>query len=212
MTFNHQRITRTVLISCLPWVLALLAACGSSDGTPPVNPPVTPPVTPPVVVVPVAVLPTCSATISADAPLTDISTVQGASTTSALLSQTVTVRGVVVGEFQNQTKTQLNGFFMQQVVPDADPLTSEGIFVFAPTATVAKMTAGDYVQVQGQVTEFGAAGSTITQLAGTVTVNVCGSGVAVTPTQITLPLASDSATKACWWNLANHWPWWRRFA
>jgi uncharacterized protein len=193
MTFNHQRITRTVLISCLPWVLALLAACGSSDGTPPVNPPVTPPVTPPVVVVPVAVLPTCSATISADAPLTDISTVQGASTTSALLSQTVTVRGVVVGEFQNQTKTQLNGFFMQQVVPDADPLTSEGIFVFAPTATVAKMTAGDYVQVQGQVTEFGAAGSTITQLAGTVTVNVCGSGVAVTPTQITLPLASDSA-------------------
>jgi uncharacterized protein len=107
-----------------------------------------------------------------------------------MVAQTVTVRGVVVGEFQNQTKTQLNGFFIQQAVPDADPLTSEGLFVFAPTATVAKVTAGDYVQVQGVVAEFGSSGSTVTQLSGAVTVSVCGSGVAVKTTKVNLPNAS----------------------
>jgi uncharacterized protein len=194
MTSYPQQICRTVLASCLPFLFAFLAACGSSDGTPSVTPPVTPPVNPPVVT-PVALLPTCSATVSANAPLTDITAVQGTGSLSPLVSQTVTVRGVVVGEFQNQggtpTVSKLNGFFMQQAVPDADPLTSEGIFVFAPNA--AKVTAGDYVQVQGQVAEFGAAGSTVTQLAGTVTVSVCGSGVTVKPTPITLPLASDDA-------------------
>ncbi len=165
-----NKLFRMLLLAGLS---AALLACGTSDDPVP------------------STLPVCTAAVNASAPLTDITTVQGASTTSPLVSQTVTVRGVVVGEFQNQTKTQLNGFFMQQVVPDADPLTSEGIFVFAPTTTVAKLTQGDYVQVQGVVAEFGAAGSTITQLAGTVTVSVCGSGMAVKPTQITLPVASD---------------------
>ncbi len=167
-------------ILLLAMLSATLVACGTSDDPAPSTPP-------PVI----ATVPTCTAAVSASAPLTDITTVQGATSTSALVSQTVTVRGVVVGEFQNQTKTQLNGFFMQQAVPDADPLTSEGVFVFAPTTTVAKLTQGDYVQVQGVVAEFGAAGSTVTQLSGTVTVSVCGSGVAVKPTQITLPVASD---------------------
>jgi uncharacterized protein len=165
-----SKLFKMLLLAALS---ATLLACGTSEDPVP------------------STLPVCTAAVSASAPLTDITTVQGASTTSPLVSQTVTVRGVVVGEFQNQTKTQLNGFFMQQVVPDADPLTSEGIFVFAPTTTIAKLTQGDYVQVEGVVAEFGAAGSTITQLAGTVTVSVCGSGVAVKPTQITLPVASD---------------------
>lgn len=165
--------------------LAILAACGGGgSSTPPVpQPDTSPPIN-------AASLPTCTAAISAAAPLTDITTVQGASATSSMVSQVVTVRGVVVGEFQNQTKTQLNGFFIQQAVPDADPLTSEGLFIFAPTATVAKVTAGDYVQVQGAVAEFGSAGSTITQLSGTVTVSLCGSGVAVKPTLVNLPNAS----------------------
>ena len=184
MTFSYfpifGDISSKLKILCLAMLSATLIACGTSDDPAPVA-------VPPVVAEP----PTCTATVSASAPLTDITTVQGTTSTSALVSQTVTVRGVVVGEFQNQTKTQLNGFFMQQAVPDADPLTSEGIFVFAPTTTVAKLTQGDYVQVQGVVAEFGAAGSTVTQLSGTVTVSVCGSGVAVKPTQITLPVASS---------------------
>ncbi len=160
---------------------ALLVACaGSSDDTTPPPGPTPPPV--------VAALPTCTAQVSANAPLTDISAVQGTGSISPLLSQTVTVRGVVVGEFQNQTTTQLNGFFIQQSVPDANPLTSEGLFVFAPAA--AKVTKGDYVQVSGNVAEFGGATDSVTQLAGTVTVSVCGSGVVVQPKQITLPVAS----------------------
>ena len=184
MTFSYfpifGGISSKLKILCLAMLSATLIACGTSDDPAPVA-------VPPVVAEP----PTCTATVSASAPLTDITTVQGTTSTSALVSQTVTVRGVVVGEFQNFSKTQLNGFFMQQAVPDADPLTSEGIFVFAPTTTVAKLTQGDYVQVQGVVAEFGAAGSTVTQLSGTVTVSVCGSGVAVKPTQITLPVASS---------------------
>jgi uncharacterized protein len=183
-------VFRTLIVSSIGAVLSLaLLACGGGGDSPAPLPPTNPVVSPPPI--DAVTLPTCTASISASAPLTNISTVQGASTTSALVSQTVTVRGVVVAEFQNQSATQLNGFFMQQAVPDADPLTSEGIFVFAPAA--AKVNKGDYVQVQGVVSEFGSAGSTITQLAGSVTVSLCGSGVVVKPTPVVLPVADNAA-------------------
>ena len=195
----------------LTLLLASLTACGGGDAPPllatntltPTDtaPPAatTPVTTPPVV----ATLPTCNAAVASNAPLTPISTVQGAGDVSPLATQTVTVRGVVVGDFQNTaTSTRLNGFFVQQAVPDADPLTSEGIFVFAPGSTT-RVAVGDYVQVSGVVTEFGqTAGTTappdsITQLAGTtaapVAISICGSGVAVTPTPVTLPVADASA-------------------
>lgn len=159
--------------------IAVLAACDGDD------------------VSPIAVaLPICSAVVSVDAPLTAISSIQGTSNTSPMVSQTVTVRGVVVGSFLNSITptapsiTRLNGFFVQQAVPDSDPLTSEGLFVFAPGA--AELNLGDYVQVQGTVTEFGGTATSVTQLAGTVTVSVCGSGVVVLPTQVSLPLASST--------------------
>jgi uncharacterized protein len=196
MAFSAH-ISRSVSHLILGFLLLWgLVACGGGDNlvdtpsdvpattqTPPDVPSTTQ--TPPV---DMTALPTCTAAISADAPLTDITAVQGATTTSAMVSQTVTVRGVVVGEFQNQSATQLNGFFMQQAMPDTDPLTSEGIFVFAPGAP--KLSQGDYVQVQGLVAEFGAAGSTVTQLSGSVTVSLCGSGVAVKPTPVILPVAN----------------------
>jgi uncharacterized protein len=185
----HTKLYFTRLPTMLIGILAaLLVACaGSSDDpVPPPNP------APP----PIAALPTCTAQVSANAPLKDIGAVQGTGSISPLVSQTVTVRGVVVGEFQNQASTQLNGFFIQQPVPDADPSTSEGIFVFAPGA--AKVNKGDYVQVAGLVGEFSSStasgtatvSDSITQIGGTVTVSVCGSGVAVTPTQVSLPLAN----------------------
>ena len=156
----------------------LLAACGGGQSP---------------TLAPVVVLPNCSALVASDAPLKNIGEIQGASDTSALVAQKVTVRGVVVGGFQklSDTVTQLNGFFIQQAIADAEPATSEGIFVYAPDAT--KLNLGDFVQVSGTVAEFGTAGSTVTQIGGTVTVSLCGSGVTVTPTPVALPVANATA-------------------
>jgi uncharacterized protein len=180
MTSTLLRISRWALGAAL---IAWLAACGGGESVISLANPPTP-------------LPTCSASVSANAPLTAITSVQGSSNTSPLVSQTVTVRGVVVGSFQNSVTpttpsiTRLNGFFIQQPVADTDPLTSEGLFVFAPGA--ATFNLGDYVQVQGTVTEFGGTATSVTQLAGSVTVSLCGSGVVVLPTQVSLPLASGT--------------------
>lgn len=143
-------------------------------------------------------LPTCAAVVDSAAPLRDITAIQGTGALSPLLAQTVTVRGVVVGEFQNQLAPRLNGFFIQQAEADRDPVTSEGLFVFAPNA--GKVAAGDFVQVSGTVSEFPAAPATgpaptdsVTQLSGAVTVSLCGSGVRVKPTKVRLPV--DDATE-----------------
>ena len=153
-----------------------------------------------------AVRPACAAAIPARAPLTAITAVQGTGLVSPLLAQQVTVRGVVVGEFQNTgthgtARAGLNGFFVQQAVPDADPLTSEGIFVFAPNHPT-RVKAGDRVQVSGLVAEFGqtarafAAADSLTQLTGTaaapVVISVCTSGVALAAAQVSLPVADSS--------------------
>ena len=157
-------------------------------GTPPENPPVTPP--------------TCAAAVPAHAPLTAISAIQGTGDLSPMAAQAVTVRGVVVGDFQNTgtTSVKLNGFFVQQLVPDADPATSEGIFVYAP-GNATRVAVGEFVQVSGTVTEFGqtaganAKPDAITQIAGTsgdpLAISVCGSGVVIAPTKITLPVANE---------------------
>jgi endonuclease/exonuclease/phosphatase family metal-dependent hydrolase len=79
------------------------------------------------------------------------------------------VVGIVTGKTSN-------GFWMQDPAPDADPATSEGIFVFTLTAP-ASVTLGDAVTVSGRVSEFrpGAAGLTITEIVSpTVVVNSTG--------------------------------------
>lgn len=160
---------------------ALLVACGGSDNS---NNPLVPPS--------IVTLPTCAAVVATDSPLKNIGEVQGTTGTSSMATQKVTVRGVVVGEFQKQSDmvTKLNGFFIQQATPDDDPATSEGIFVFAPDAV--KVNKGDFLQVSGTVSEFGSVASTVTQLSGTVTVSVCGTGVAIAATPVTLPVASTT--------------------
>ena len=131
---------------------------------------------------------------------------RGSGQRSPLVAQNVTVRGVVVGDFQNvgpggAARAGLGGFFMQQTAPSADPLTSEGIFVYAPDNPV-RVKAGDLVQVSGVVAEFGqtagalAPADSLTQLTGTaalpVVVKVCASGVALAATPISLPVADAS--------------------
>jgi len=50
-----------------------------------------------------------------------------------------------------------NGFYIQDDVPDADPRTSEGIFVF--TSSAPSVSVGDGIRVSGVVTEYRPGGS-----------------------------------------------------
>ena len=55
------------------------------------------------------------------------------------------------------TAVRSNGFYLEDPLPDADPATSEGIFVF--TRTAPTVTLGTYVLVAGTVSEFRPGGS-----------------------------------------------------
>ena len=95
-----------------------------------------------------------------DFSLTPIHTIQGNGSTSPLAGNLVTTSGVV-------TLLKSNGFFLQEpdASVDADPNTSEGIFVFTSSAPTVLL--GNSVSATGTVTEFGT-GGTITEL-GSVT-------------------------------------------
>lgn len=75
--------------------------------------------------------------------------VQGHGATSPLAGQLVAVEGVV-------TARKFNGFFVQSRADeqDADPATSEGLFVFSGTAPPEAAIVGHRVRVTGRVTEF----------------------------------------------------------
>ena len=86
--------------------------------------------------------------------LTAIHTVQGNGAISPLANTIVSIQGVVTGDYQGSG--QFGGYFVQEEdeEADADPQTSEGIFVFSPTS----VNAGDTVRVTGTATEFGRRG------------------------------------------------------
>lgn len=138
-------------------------------------------------------LPVCPA---ASNPLHDIAEVQGEASLSPMLGREVTVRGVVVGDFQETS--QLKGFFIQQAVPDGNRSTSDGIFVYDPAQTVA-VAFGDYVQVSGRVEEF-KSGKTdperLTQISRLTDASVCGSGFDIKPVELVLPVKDKAELEA----------------
>ena len=136
-------------------------------------------------------LPTCTTPTNT---LRDITAVQGTTDTSPLVGQTVAVRGVVTGDFQ--ADTQLKGFFIQQAVADSDPPTSEAVFIYAPSG--ADVSVGDYVQVEGAVAEYKSSSDSrsLTEITTPTAITVCGSGLTVAPTRLSLPLASAEALEA----------------
>ncbi len=111
-----------------------------------------------------------------DDPVT-IRAVQGAGHISPWNGQTVTVVGVVTAL---RTQGSTRGFYLQDPNPDADPATSEGIFVFTGSSSnpAALASVGDLLQVNGRVSEFrpGSAGLTITELTGTIEVTKLSGG------------------------------------
>jgi predicted extracellular nuclease len=115
---------------------------------------------------------------------TPIPAIQGSGDTAAVTGR-VTTRGVVVGDYEGASPA-LRGFFIQDRAGDGNPATSDGIFVFeGSNANTVKV--GDLVTVTGTAGEN--QGQTQVS-AGTVT--VCGTGT-VTPTDVTFPVASDTA-------------------
>ncbi|MEU8801346.1 ExeM/NucH family extracellular endonuclease [Spirillospora sp. NPDC048819] len=106
-----------------------------------------------------------------------IAEVQGSGDTSPVSGRTVRVEGVVTADFQRPD--QLRGFFVQDPTPDADPRTSDGIFVYS----TAEVAAGDRVLVTGKAVEYNG----LTELSPVSAVDVCGKG-RVAPSRVRLPL------------------------
>src|SRR5262245_19026585 len=83
-----------------------------------------------------------SLAVATDAAIHEI---QGAGHTSPLVSKKVRTHGIV-------TAKSGFGFFIQEAVGDADPATSDGLFVF--TSSAPTVAVGDDAQVEGVVSEF----------------------------------------------------------
>ena len=131
-------------------------------------------------------------TILNDDPL-EIFQIQGSGTTSTLV-------GAVVTSLDNAvTALAPNGFFMQTPTArnDGNLATSNGIFVFtgaAPTVAV-----GDRVNVSGTVQEF----FDFTQLSGSPTVTVVGSGALPAPVALDANFPSPLLTTPSCFSNAN---------
>ena len=120
---------------------------------------------------------------------TPIYQIQG-SGLSAAITGTVTTQGVVVGDFEGTAAA--SGFYIQDLAGDADPATSDGIFVFTGSSNLASV--GDVVRVTGyarerfnQTTLNGSNSNTAAVTAANI-IN-CGTG-SVTATDVTLPFAN----------------------
>jgi uncharacterized repeat protein (TIGR01451 family) len=92
---------------------------------------------------------TTTTTISVQAVARTIHEIQGTLARSPFDGQLVTTRGIV-------TARKINGFFLQlpDAEADADPATSEGVFVFTSSAPPAAAAVGNEVSVTGTVQEF----------------------------------------------------------
>ena len=117
--------------------------------------------------------------------LTKIHAIQGTGETSPLVNKQVSVSAVVVGDFPG-----LNGFFIEEEDSDADanPATSEGLFVYDPAAA-DDVKIGDRVCITGTVSEY----IGMTELRNVIQVKECGRAPLPTPVTITLPLSAPDA-------------------
>ncbi|MEM1082242.1 MAG: ExeM/NucH family extracellular endonuclease, partial [Pseudomonadota bacterium] len=124
-------------------------------------------------------------------PATMIHNVQGNSDTSPLNGSQVIIEAVVVGDFANGVNGELNGFFLQEEDADADanPATSEGIFVLT---NLLDVELGDRVRTRGLVVETNG----LTQLNSVDSAIQCATGQSVTAVEFTLPFANTAALES----------------
>ena len=116
--------------------------------------------------------------------ITPIYTIQGSGLASGMVGSTVITEGVVVGDYEGGFSPQIRGFYIQDATGDANPGTSDGIFVFDGNSADF-VSVGDLVRVTGTVSEY----NDQTQIS-TGTIAVLSSSNTITPTDIVLPFAS----------------------
>lgn len=88
--------------------------------------------------------------------VTPINQIQGPGASSPLDNRSVTVTGVVTGDFQDNDAdltSSLGGFYLQGLIADSDPLTSEAVFVFDGSSPSVDVSVGDQLIVEGTVNE-----------------------------------------------------------
>lgn len=120
--------------------------------------------------------------------------VQGNGASSPIVGATVAIEGVVTASFQGNGG--LSGFFLQEedTDADADPNTSEGIFVFCSACPVA-VAEGQRVRASGSVSEFFGMTQVNATTAPSVVVVDAGDNLAdITPVTIELPIVGSIDT------------------
>ena len=119
--------------------------------------------------------------------LTSIGAIQGARAQSPMLGQTVTIQGVVTGDFRGPAR--FDGFFVQDPIGDGNSTTSDAIFVYlgarSPFADV-QIQAGDRVQISGSVAEFKGQ----TQIGAPTAVQILAHGAPLAPQTVDLATAN----------------------
>ncbi len=119
-------------------------------------------------------------------PVVPVYQVQGNGAASPMTGESVTVEGVVTGDFQDgdaNLSQNLGGFYIQNE-PDDDTATSDGVFVFDGAAPGVDVSVGERVRVSGVVTEhFGE-----TQIVSSA-VAIVGAG-SIMPVPVKLPADS----------------------
>jgi hypothetical protein len=130
---------------------------------------------------------------------TAIHDIQGGGSASPIAGTPVTTEGVVVGDNEGPITSGIQGFYIQgmDAAADADPATSEGIFVFTGDADNG-VAAGDVVRVRGVARErfsqtaITGANSNNVPVAGHNIVT-CATGASVAATDVMLPFVSSAA-------------------
>ncbi len=119
--------------------------------------------------------------------VTNIHAIQGSGAVSPEEGKIHTIEGVVTAGFQGNN--ELQGFFVQEEDSDVDvdPMTSEGIFVYAPNGY--DVTPGNRVRITGEVREFH--GSTQMQNIRNITITAATISLPAA-IRVSLPFANES--------------------
>ncbi|MBA3531801.1 MAG: ExeM/NucH family extracellular endonuclease [Ardenticatenales bacterium] len=115
---------------------------------------------------------------------TPIYQIQGSGSSSPLSGSTVTLEGIVTGDYQGSGA--LSGFFAQDLISDGNIATSDGVFIYDTATFATNVNVGDRVRVSGRAIEFNG----LTEIDTITSVTICSVGNSIPATAVELPLAA----------------------